>query len=196
ATTSSAAVDAALPPAGLLDDLAAAGYHAALYLDGARLHAVPAGFAPETPPEGLIAELERRDRAHAFRLPDGRPAAAAPLKDADERAVVGAVRVARAGPAAPRLPPAALALGALAWLVTLPLARAYRIPAGAAHTAALFLPAAAFALWTAQGVAAAGGRTALPLAAFGAWGVLAAIGIPLTRAATAPPRPRPAAAGP
>lgn len=194
ATTSATAVDAALPPAGLLDDLAASGYHAALYLDGTRLHAVPAGFAPEAPPDGLIAELERRDGAHAFRLPDGRPAAAAPLKDADEWDVVGAVLVARAGPAPPRLPPAALALGALAWLVTLPLARTYRVPAGAARTAALFLPAAAFALWTAQGVAAAGGRTALPLAVFGAWGVLAAIGISLTRAATAPLHLRRAAA--
>src|SRR5690606_41144979 len=68
------------------------------------------------------------------------------------------------------------------------------VPAGAARTAALFLPAAAFALWTAQGVAAAGGRTALPLAVFGAWGVLAAIGISLTRAATAPLHLRRAAA--
>lgn len=194
ATTSPTAVDAVPPPTGWLDDLAAAGYHAALYLDGTRVRAIPAGFAPEAPPEGLIAELERRDGAYAFRLPDGRPAAAAPIKDRDEWDVVGAVLVARAERAPPRLPPAALGLGALAWLVTLPLARAYRASAGVIRTAALFLPAAAFALWATQSVAAAGGRAAVPLTIFGAWTVLAAIGLSLARIAATPLRLRRAAA--
>src|SRR5690606_924120 len=117
ATASPTPVGAPLAPDGFLDDAAAAGYMAALYLDGVRVRAVPAGFAPEAPPDGLIAELARHDRARPLRLPDGRPAAAAPIRDADEWDVVGALLVARAGPAPPLLPPAALGLGAFAWLL-------------------------------------------------------------------------------
>ncbi|HEX7120646.1 MAG TPA: sugar ABC transporter permease [Longimicrobiales bacterium] len=110
---------AAYRAAGDASDAMAGAYDVAVYLDGRQLRPGRAAFAPATLPGALVDSLGALDRAFAFHTPDGRCAALAPIKDADDWGLVGAILVASRAPRPAGLPAAPLALGALAWALAM-----------------------------------------------------------------------------
>lgn len=177
-------------PVAFLDDVARAGYDAALYVAGRKVRATPASFGRDSLPGALRRRLNAEDRTTAATLPDGETGAVAPVKDMDEWNVVGALVVQPRTPETAALPAAWLAAALAAWLAVIGALAWHGREHGTTRRtaeAAIFLPPVAFAAAVMTAAAATLPATqgaALRLWAasiVGAWMVVAVVALSLFR---------------
>lgn len=160
---------------------------------------------PVALPVAARTRLASLDRVFDMRI-NGRTAAVAPVKDADEWDTVGALVVLPPGPEPARLPPAALLAALLAFGFTALATFAFARRPGPAAGSLVFLPALAFTVWLVRapvplpafgmagiGAAPAGDLTAgahgfQAILVMAAWAVIAGIALSLARTARTPLR--------
>jgi multiple sugar transport system permease protein len=170
-----------------------AGYDAALYVAGERVRAMGRDVGPPVLPAELAERLLGEDRPFPLRLEDGRGGIVAPVKDLDDWDIVGALLAAPRAPPPARLPALPLGMAVVALALTVPLVRRFPARPSPLAAALLYLPAVALGLFLltrspgeAAGTEAAAVYPIWVAGLFGAWGVLAAIGLSLARLAARP----------